>query len=252
MTGHEQHYKKIGFFVFGAMLLSLSAGFLFFGHYLQGKVETYVMLFNGSLTGVDITSPITYRGVKIGEVSRIELTATKTKSKIAIPVYVEFFVEKSFVQQDNPIDILIEDGVVATIAAPNIFTGTASIQLVQGKSKTPPSLSKTFHGYPKFPTQNATEEEEINLNDTLHSARQAFNDISQFVKSKEFKQTLITIKDTSDSIDKLARTLDNQVPGVLLYFGDSLKEFSRAAYSARSLTDYLARHPEALLRGKKL
>src|SRR3990167_1781870 len=129
MTGHDRLYKTIGFLVFVAIVLSLSATFLFFGHYLQGKVEPYVMLFNGSLTGLDISSPITYRGVKVGEVSRIELTATKTKSKVSIPVYVEFFVEKSFVQQDNPIEILIENGIVATISAPNIFTGTASIQL---------------------------------------------------------------------------------------------------------------------------
>ncbi len=252
MTEQQRPYKTIGFFVFGALILSLLTAYLFFGRYLQGRVETYAMLFNGSLTGLDITSPITYRGVKVGEVSRIELTAAKTKSKISIPVYVEFFIEKSFVQKDNPIEILIENGIVATISAPNIFTGTASIQLVPGKSKKIQSLSKTFHGYAMFPTQSATEEDEINLNDTLQTAHKAFENISKFVTSKEFKETLLTIKDTSDSIDKLATTLDNQVPGVLLYFSDGLREFSRAAYSARSLTDYLARHPEALLRGKKI
>src|SRR3990167_3288281 len=252
MTGHDRLYKTIGFLVFVAIVLSLSATFLFFGHYLQGKVETYVMLFNGSLTGLDITSPITYRGVKVGEVSRIELTATKTKSKVSIPVYVEFFIEKSFVQQDNPIAILIENGIVATISAPNIFTGTASIQLVPGHPKKPPSLSSTFHGYSTFPTEASPEQDKANLNDTLKTAQQAFEDISQFVKSNEFKETLKTIKDTADSIDQLATTLDNQLPGVLLYFSDSLSEFKRAAYSVRSLTDYLARHPEALLRGRKL
>lgn len=252
MTEHERLYKSIGFFVFGALVLSILATFLFFGHYLQGKVETYAMLFQGSLTGLDITSPITYRGVKVGEVSRIELTATKTKSKISIPVYVEFFIEKSFVQEDNPIEILIENGIVATISAPNIFTGTASIQLVPGHAKKPPSLTRTFHGYARFPTEGGTEQERTDLNDTLKTAQQAFQDISKFVTSKEFKETLTTIKDTTDSIDKLATTLDNQVPGVLLYFSDSLREFSRAAYSARSLTDYLARHPEALIRGRKL
>src|SRR3990167_8151017 len=157
MTGHERLYKTIGFFVFGAIILSFLTTFLFFGRYLQGRVETYAMLFDGSLTGLDRTSPITYRGVKVGEVSRIELTATKTKSKIAIPVYVEFFVEKSFVQQDNPIEILIGNGIVASISAPNIFTGTASIQLVPGQSKKTPSLTSTFHGYARFPTESANE-----------------------------------------------------------------------------------------------
>jgi paraquat-inducible protein B len=34
-------------------------------------------------------------------------------------------------------------------------------------------------------------------------------------------------------------------------FRDALKEFGRAARSVRVLTDYLERHPEALIRGKR-
>ena len=248
MSGNERTYMSIGIFVFGAFLLTLLGSFFIYTNYLQGKVETYVMLFNGSLNGLDITSPITYRGVKIGEVSRIELTASK--SKVAIPVYVEFFIEKSFVQKDNPIRILIESGVVAKMSPPNIFTGTARIQLIQGNTKPPPSPRRTFHGYSMFPTQSSPEEHDVSLNDTLKTARKTFQDISKFVQSKEFQATITTVKSTADSIDKLATTLDNQVPGVLLYFSDSLREFTRAAYSTRNLTDYLARHPEALLHGK--
>jgi paraquat-inducible protein B len=33
--------------------------------------------------------------------------------------------------------------------------------------------------------------------------------------------------------------------------GDTLREVSRAARSLRVLADYLERHPEALVRGKK-
>lgn len=250
MSGTERTYISIGIFVFGAILLTLTASFFIYHHYVQSKVQTYVMLFNGSLTGLDITSPITYRGVKIGEVTRIELTENKAKSNVAIPVYVEFFIEKSFVQQDNPIHILIQSGVVATVSEPNIFTGTARIQLLPATTKTKKSLTRTFHGYPMFPTESDTEEETMTLNDTLFTARKTFQDISKFVTSKEFKETIITVRDTADSIDRLAKTLDNQVPGVLLYFSDSLRQLSRAAYSTRGLTDYLSRHPESILRGK--
>ena len=249
MAGNERTYMSICIFVFGAFILTMLGSFFIYTNYLQGKVETYVMLFKGSLNGLDITSPITYRGVKIGEVARIELTASK--SKVAIPVYVEFFIEKSFVQKNNPIRILIESGVVAQMSTPNIFTGTARIQLVQGKLKKGPTGTHRFHGYAMFPTEsNLEDEHETSLNETLKTARKTFQDISAFVKSKEFQATLRTIQDTANSVDKLSTTLDNQVPGVLLYFSDSLKEFSRAAYSTRNLTDYLARHPEALLRGK--
>lgn len=248
----ERLYLSIGLFVFGALLLAITAIFFFYNEYLHGKIETYVMFFKGSLNGLDATSPITYRGVKIGQVQRIELTANKARTNVAIPVYVEFFVEKSFVQKDNPIEILIDNGLVASINPPNLLTGTSSIEIVPNKAGTKaPSSRLTFHGYRQFPTQNVVDDEEdTTARDTLKTARKTLRDISKFINSKEFKETIVTIKDTADSINTLAITLDKRIPGSLVYFDSSLKQFSEAAYSIKNLSDYLARHPESLLRGK--
>lgn len=60
------------------------------------------MFFNGSLTGLDVTSPVTYRGVKIGEVNYIELTEDHSQQEIKIPVYVHFYIEKSFIGKKIP------------------------------------------------------------------------------------------------------------------------------------------------------
>lgn len=246
----ERIYIGIGFFVFGAFMLAIVSTFFFYNQYLQGKIETYVMLFKGSLSGLDVTSPITYRGVKIGAVKRIELTANKSKSNVAIPVYVEFFVEKSFVQKDNPIQILIDNGIVATITAPNILTGTASIELVPAEAKQPPlTLTRTFHGYSMFPTET-TSEDDTTANDTLKTVRKTLRDISKLLTSKEVQETINAIRIMADSIHLLAHSVDKQMPSTLLFINESLKEISKAAYSTRNLTDYLARHPESLIRGK--
>lgn len=131
----ERMYIGIGLFVLGAVLLSIISAMFVYSEYLHGKVETYVMLFKGSLNGLSATSPVTYRGVKIGEVKRIELTATESGLNVSIPVYVEFFVEKSFVQRDNPIQILINNGIVANVTSPDILSGNSGIELIQPKSK---------------------------------------------------------------------------------------------------------------------
>lgn len=256
MTEHQRAHNEaihisIGLFVFGAILLALAGSFFIYTHYMQRKIETYVMFFKGSLEGLDNTSAITYRGVKIGEVSRIELTENSARSNVAIPVYVEFFIEKSLVQQENPIQLLIKNGVVATISNPNIFTGTSKIVLVKSKRNTPRNVFMTYHGISMFPTENNPGEEKSSLNSTLESARTAFEDISKFVNSKEFKDSVASFKDMTHSIDKLSSTLDNEVPAALFYFNRSLREFGKAAYSVRILTEYLSRHPESLLRGKQ-
>ncbi|MFC3908968.1 MlaD family protein [Legionella dresdenensis] len=241
-------YIGIGIFVFGAALLGIAGAFFIYSQYLHAKVETYVMLFQGSLNGLDVTSPITYRGVKIGEVKRVELTTNK-KMNVSIPVYVEFFVEKTFEQHDDPIKILIDSGIVASITAPNILTGTASIELVPAEKKQTPVKIKTFRGVNMFPTETAIGDD-MTATDTLKAARKTLNDISALLRSKDFKDTITSFREMANSIDHLANSIDHQMPGSLIYFNESMKELSKAAYSTRSLADYLLRHPEALLRGR--
>jgi paraquat-inducible protein B len=59
--------------------------------------------------------------------------------------------------------------------------------------------------------------------------------------------TLVSAQGTLDNTSNL--TGPNSVQ--LQQLNDTLREVSRAARSLRVLTDYLERHPEALLRGKK-
>lgn len=245
----ERLYISVGVFVLGAIILAVAGGIFIYNQYLQAKTETYVMFFKGSLNGLDATSAVTYRGVKVGEVRRIELTTTKSKTNVSIPVYVQFFVEKSFVPGESPIQVLINKGVVARIASPNILTGTASIELIPTESKQASITSRTFHGYLLFPTET-NEDEESNFADTLKTARKTLNDISKFVRSQEIKETLLTIQMMAQSIDKFALLMSDQVPNAVIYFNDSLKDIARMSYSVSNLADYLTRHPEALLRGR--
>ena len=126
----------------------------------------------------------------------------------------------------------------------------ASIELNLAHPSQEPMRIKSFHGYPKFPTEKSTETDAA-VNDTMKAVRQTLNDLSQFIKSKEFKDTITALKDMATSIDHLSTTLEHQLPNSLMYFNDSLKLLSRAASSVSTFTDYLSRHPEALLRGRQ-
>jgi paraquat-inducible protein B len=59
--------------------------------------------------------------------------------------------------------------------------------------------------------------------------------------------TLVTAQGTLDNASNLTGPNSAQVQQL----GSTLAEVSRAARSLRVLADYLERHPEALLRGKK-
>lgn len=246
----ERFHIGLGIFIVGAVLIAAATAVTLYNQYLQGKIETYVMFFKGSLSGLEAGSPVLYRGVKIGKVNRIELTANKAQTNVAIPVYVEFFVEKSFAQRNNPIKVLIGNNMVATITAPSLFTGKSTIKLVPADKKRNIIWKPTlYHDYARFPTQNINEDS-ISINDALKTAEKSFKDISLFFQSKKVQDMIQSFTNMAHGVESFASGINTEVPVAFRSFNEGLRSFSRAADSTKNLTDYLARHPESLLRGK--
>ncbi|MBA2655961.1 MAG: MCE family protein [Tatlockia sp.] len=238
----ERLYVLVGLFVGGAISLSILLALYIYDEYLHEKVETYVMFFRGSLSGIQVSSDVTYRGVKIGEVKHIEITEDTISNKIRIPVYVQFFVDRNFVGKQNPIQALVGKGYVANIKKPNFLTGVASIDLMKGVSSYP-NKGVNYNGYPIFPT-TIKAEENTNLDDAFASAKQAFQDISSFIQSARVngvldatKSMAVTVESmvknlnhiippTLNSMNMMVKTIDKLVPPTLVSFTQSLKQFS--------------------------
>lgn len=259
----ERLYILIGLFVGGAISLIVLTGLFFYDEYLYEKETVYVMFFNGTLEGLEATSKVTYRGVKIGQVKHIEITEDEHNHEILIPVFVRFYVENAFIGKKSPIEILINKGFVANVRTPNFLTGTTSIEII--KSPSPTQFKQaSYKGYPIFPTSIKPEDYKT-FDETLAVAKKTFEDIGKFINSKRVHDTLDAAKNMADSFDRLANKLDQQVSPLfsnvnqslstfnqsLSTFDQSLEQISSAANSTQNLTDYLARYPESLLRGKQ-
>ncbi|WP_028373555.1 MlaD family protein [Legionella lansingensis] len=226
----------------------LGAAF-FYEEYKRAQVQTFVMFFKGSLRGLTAAAPVTYRGVKIGEVNLIEITENKAGTNVRIPVYVQFFVEKTFGFSQDPIRLLINNGYIGNISKPNLLTGVAEVELI--KSSSPRKFKQTYyHGYPIFPTQNIIEKS-TSIDEALDAAKKTLQDISELVRSREVRDTIEAAHRMAESLDRLAYSLNQNVPSVVAYLDQSLKQISNAAYSTQNLMDYLSRYPESLLRGKR-
>lgn len=246
----NRFYTLVGIFVLGSMVLMIFGATLIYKNHLQSEVQTYVMFFKGSLKGLDISTPVTYRGVKIGEVKLIEITENKAGNNVVIPVYVEFFVEKTLGFSTNPINVLIANGFVADISKPNFLTGIADIELVKVTPLPAKIQQKYFRSYPIFPSRN-TVDKYSSIDDSLKAANKMFNNISELIKSKELHQTINSTRMMVDSMNELARNADQYLPSITAYLNQSLKKIGNAAESTQNLTDYLSRNPESLLRGKR-
>ncbi len=220
----ERLYTVVGLFVGGAISLTILIALYAYDAYVREKTESYVMFFKGSLSGIHVGSDVTYRGVKIGEIKRIELTEDATKTKIKIPVYVQFFVERAYVNKQSPTQLLVSKGYVATITRTNFITGVASIDIV--KSHVPQlQVEGTFRGYPIFPTTQ-TISEQTNLDAALKAAQEAFQDISNFVRSEKIRSAFDATKNMALSMDNLVSDLHRLIPPTFSNLNQSLKGLS--------------------------
>jgi paraquat-inducible protein B len=127
--------KVIGGFVVGAVVL-LVAGVIAFGggRYFTPKGKAVMFFEAASLSGLDIGSPLTFRGVKIGSVTDVVIQYDIDNQRLMIPVYVEMELDRIHIVsgQSNArknIQALIDRGLRAQLVVQSLVTGQASIDL---------------------------------------------------------------------------------------------------------------------------
>ena len=79
----------VGAFVLGALALGVAAILLFGGSRLFTPTARAVVFFEGSVAGLDVGAPVTFRGVRLGSVIRITLNYSPSTGTARIPVTIE-------------------------------------------------------------------------------------------------------------------------------------------------------------------
>ena len=217
-----------------------------------------VMYFDESIKGLNVGSPVVFKGVEVGKVSRIELLINQQSDKFNIPVYVRLKktqelidLKKRFFYRKKVLDSFIKKGLRARLASQNLLTGQLMIELeIEANS---PAV---FY--------NTTNEDILEIPTVLSSSEK----LAQGIQNLPVKETIerlnnILVKldnslpvilpnlekiitQLSDSITKVAP----QTTDTLINFNQTLFDISSAAKALRNFADYLERHPEALLKGK--
>ena len=131
----------------------LATGIIVFGsgRFFQKRV-TCVMYFSGSIAGLSIGSPVEFRGVKVGEVTKIAAVLDPKTVSITIPVYVEIDPKSLIVLGDEDAsklfssnrayDPLMEKGLKAQLDIESFVTGKLFINMDFF-----PSVLRSFSGW---------------------------------------------------------------------------------------------------------
>jgi paraquat-inducible protein B len=254
-------------------------------------VESYVMVFKESVRGLPIGAPVDLRGVTVGEVTKINVELDEHKKEFAMPVEIQFYPERLRAHYRNKSDqglvldshallnALVKNGLRAQLQSSSLLTGQLFIAL-DFFPKAPPAKMNWSKDPPEFPTIPASLEqlqatlmqilqkiEKMPLEELAVDARQTIQTLDATLKSAdnilrqvdasvvpEVRTTLDDVKKTLDelrnTLGSAKKTLSADAP-LQQDMRDMMRELSRAAQSLRGLTDYLERHPESLIRGKK-
>ena len=232
--------------------------------------QTYRLIFKDSVRGLVPGAPVEFRGIPIGEVADIRAQIDLKTFEFSVPVTIRLDPQRLGVKvvegatgadlermRRRLIDTLVAHGARAQLRSGNLLTGSVfvAIDFFPGAAPATMDWSQTPPEMPTIPGQLQVMETKvtdiINKLDKM-PLQQIGDELTRAIA--ELDQTLVAARGTLLSArGTLTNTASLTEPNSaqLQQMNSTLQEVSRAARSLRVLADYLERHPEALLRGKK-
>ena len=221
----------IGAFVAGAIGL-IVAGILIIsgGKLLLTDKTSYVLYFQGSVKGLNVGSPVSFRGVNIGTVTGIQLVVGEKESGVRIPVIIEIdntkFLSdetgKPKIDDDDSIDELVAAGMRAQLQLQSLLTGQLFVQIdffPDTQVQLVENQQRNWH-YDEIPTIPTPIEkigkllERIPVDKVLDQVLATIKGLEGLVNSEDLHQSIAAMHLAIDDIRKLVANLDRQVEPV--------------------------------------
>jgi len=245
----------IGAFVVGAVVLAVAALVLFGSGKFFRKTEQWLTFFQGSVRGLNVGSPVLFRGVQIGQVNDIIVGFDAAQLNVLIPVLFEIDPQKfkdigdgSQKSEKDLRSALIKEGLRAQLQMQSLVTGQLLIN-IDFFPDTPARLIgidrfkdklifKESWEIPSIPTPIQELEKalsKIDIKEIAEDLRQAMNGIAKLATDPDVHEGISVLKNTLTDIQKLARNLDSKVEPLATSFDQTLVEARAGIGDARKL-----------------
>jgi len=237
-----------------------------------------VMVFRESVRGLAPGAPIDFRGIVVGEVTAIKVELDPATLQFTIPVEVNIYparLRTRLVKQQAALgererreflNAMMGQGLRAQLRTGNLLTGQLFIALDffphAPKIKTTTLDVDAFevHTIPSGLTELqetvssiAKKIQDLPLGEIATDLRQTLQSATKLIQHFETDLTpeaRAAIADARKALAATERALATESP-LQQDARNAMRELARAAQAFRLLADYLERHPEALIQGKK-
>lgn len=251
-------YKLTGLFVILGFLGLAAIIFNYVGEKFTTKEsELVVMYFDESVRGLSVGSGVVLQGVEIGKVERIQLIPDLKSATFKTPVYVKFDKKAggSYVSDKTAkatLRYLIDKGLRARLMSSNYLTGQLMIELLMDPEAPEELRGGGNNKYLEIPTIYSSfamiskDLKEIPMRESLARLGSILEDLEENMPGILQNINAITAK-----IERVMDKKNSETSNTLNNFNNTLEDIGKASISIKNLTDYLERHPEAILRGKE-
>ena len=254
----------------------------------HGEALVYVAGFNGNLRGIEAGTSVELEGMVVGAVRNVKLSYEPGKRTLTTQVTIAIDPDRVKIADmpvangatpietaQRQIETLVANGLRAQVLTANFLTGfqIVTLDMVSGA---PPGRIERVNGETRLPTSASSD-----IGETLRSLRNVLQNIDRATSGPQLghaiqsldsalthldqltsdvqpdlKSLLKSLRDTSDSANATLESLRGVVSGPGGSSGSTdvpqlMRELSEAARSVRGLADYLERHPESLIRGRR-
>ena len=245
----------------------------------------FLMYFTESVRGLSVGSPVEFGGVRVGSVADISLDADFSENEIRIPVLVklepdliplkQLRVGENVSQRTETtkqfIRMVVSKGMRAQLETSSLLTGKLSIVVNMYPGEKEVTLQEE-NGYTIIPTvpgaltslTSQLNDSLNNLNNLLHkldslplkSIAQNFDETmagaNKLFNDKNIALSVKSLNETLDQVNVLINSISADEVGALnVQARVTMDELAKAARSLRAMAEYLERHPESLLKGKR-
>jgi len=249
--------KLVGAFVLGAIALTIGLLVVLGGGKLFQRRTPVVMFFQGSVTGLNVGSPVNFRGVRVGQVTNVFIRYEPDGSPtMEIPVLADFTGNNVEIVADKPerreirsareeqLRMLVGKGLRAQLALPSLVTGQATIAL-DFFPDTTASFKDSFPDRVEIPTVPSTLQEvqatlqqvygkisQLPLDDLVSDARDVLKGANRLVNDPQVAQTIGNASKALADLQQVARTLDSRIPPLIASIETTSDNANQALISA--------------------
>jgi len=217
----------VGAFVVGATFLLIGALVLFSSGRLLEKRPRYVSFFSGSVKGLNVGSPVNFRGVRVGSVTDITVNLNAKDLESYVPVFFELDpdrfnvlnIPEDEVARDN-MSRLIDKGLKVQLDLQSMVTGQLMLNM-DIIPEEPVNLRGIDMGVPEIPTvptplqQLSKKLQSLRLDEMFQRLSSSIEGIEKIINAPEIMDSIRGVKETIASVDRLVDNVNRKVGPVL-------------------------------------